>query len=379
MRKGEAMGIRILMLVISGIILSACGSRNNVIDGFKGKSDSSFIECYPITLNESYAQTYGGTFCRPTSAKMAGVDCFIGYNQFLHCIDVINLTEQKVMEQISLEVQGPNGIPDVYGISYYDDTFIIKSSCGFFRINKDGTILSKWSLSDFLKNEGKGYVTIIPGSKIIAMNVYSFMFFDKSKGTVALPIYKNEKTDIDSFIKKILLLSCTDWSVVDMIDVSYPKYLQEIEEPGILETINVLPYGDSVIYNFPASSEIFLYNRIDKTTHTFNVHSSFTQPLYTGGYASGFYHPIYYDDYRKTFWRVQERPNANGRGVTGKACTVVQISSEFRLIDEFLIQEEKHHGHISPVPIFTENYVLFPYNGGEYVTENNMAFFGLNF
>lgn len=366
------------LLVIVEIFLSIlCGCTNKSNSKQAEEKVASRIECLSIDVTEDYIQTYANSFCQSTSTRMEGKDCFIGYNQPLHCIDIINMTDRKPLKQVPLETQGPNGIPDVLGICHYKNTFILKTSFGFCRIDDKGNILSKWMLGDFLEKNAKGYSIIVPGSQVIVMSGYSFLFFDENEGIVALPIYKKEKTGGERITKKILLLSCTDWSTVDLINIPYPEYLQKRENYDMLESINVLPHGNWVIYNFPASSEVFVYDRTSKNTQSYDIPSSYAKPIYEGDITSGFYGPLVYDVCRNTFWRVQERPFSSGSAAFGKPFSISQISSDFELLGEYSILEEEFPGLIDKSPIFTDEAVLFTYNGGEYIGLDNMAFYGL--
>lgn len=363
--------------VIVGIFLSIlCGCTSKLNNRQEEKAVSR-IECLSIDVTEDYIQTYVNSFCQSTSSRIDGKDCFVGYNQHMHCIDIINLNDRKPLKQIPLEKQGPNGVPDVLGACHYNNTFILKTSFGFCRIDNNGKILSKWMLGDFLEKNAKGYSIIVPGSDILVMSGYSFMFFDEKEGIVALPIYKDEKKGEEKFTKKILLLSCNDWEAVDLIDISYPEYIERREKFDILESINILPHGNLIIYNFPASSEVFVYDRTNRITRSYDIPSSYAKSIYEGDFASGFYRPLIYDNYRNIFWRVQERPFSNGRGAFGKPFSISQISPDFVLLGEYAILEEEHCGLVDPNPIFTNDAVLFSYNGGEYIGENNMAFYGL--
>ena len=357
-------------------ILCGCSGKNNSHKQTE-EEDVSRIECLSIDVTEDYVQTYAGSYCQSTSTRIDGKDCFIGYNKLMHCIDIINLTDLKPLKQIPLETQGPNGIPDVLGVYHYESTFILKTSFGFCRIDDRGNILSKWILGNFLEKEAKGYSIIVPGSEIIMMSGYSFMFFDEKEGIVALPIYKGEKKENEENTKKILLLSCKNWATIDLIDISYPEYLRDRENYGILESINVLLHANLIIYNFPASSEVFVYDRTSKTTRSYDIPSSYAKPIYEGDFASGFYRPLVYDTHRNIFWRVQERPFSNGRGAFGKPFSISKISPDFELLGEYSILEEEHPGLIDTSIIFTNDAILFVYNGGEYINENNMAFCGL--
>ena len=65
----------------------------------------------------------------------------------------------------------------------------------------------------------------------------------------------------------------------------------------------------------------------------------------------------------------------NGGGIAGKPFSVTQLTSDFELIGEYDMPEKKNISSFNV--LFTDDKVLFPYMGGEYIGENNMAFYGL--
>lgn len=78
----------------------------------------------------------------------------------------------------------------------------------------------------------------------------------------------------------ILVVDCKSCEVVDVVDVRCPERMKCEAQSGILGSVNSLPYGDSVMYNFPASAEVFVYNRKDKTTQCYTLGSDFTEAYY---------------------------------------------------------------------------------------------------
>ena len=93
------------------------------------------------------------------------------------------------------------------------------------------------------------------------------------------------------------------------------------------------------------------------------------------GLNKGLYMPIRYDALHKAFWRIQAKPSE--RGVSERDFTVSRISPDFKLIGEYDIPDAKKKSVSCFSILFTEDTVLFPYMGGEYIGENNMAFYGL--
>ena len=87
--------------------------------------------------------------------------------------------------------------------------------------------------------------------------------YDERNGRMTFSIYKQKKED-GEYPKKILVVDCKNCEVVDVVDVRCSERMKREAQLGILGSVNSLPHGDSVIYNFPASAEVFVYNRKDK-------------------------------------------------------------------------------------------------------------------
>ena len=84
--------------------------------------------------------------------------------------------------------------------------------------------------------------------------------------------------------------------------------------------------------------------------------------------------PIRYDYRHNSFWRVQQRKVE--RGIANRSFSVTQLTSDFEVVGEYDIPEKKSISSFSI--LFTDDKVLFPYMGGDYIGENNIAFYGLN-
>lgn len=372
---------KLASVFVLGALLSSCGgkkaSTNTESDG-----DSPRVEAYSFDVTENYLQTYTNSSCYTVATKLEGTDCMLAYNHQLHTIDIFDLVNKKPLKQVKLEKEGPNGINGVTGLFYYKNSFVLQTSYGYNRVGMDGNILSSWSKNDFLTSQ-EGFTTMVPDLGVY-FNMYNFMGFDAEQGLVAFTIYKMEKEN-GEYPKKIVLLSCNDWSVLETIDIAYPEQMKKEEKLALLGSINALPHGNEVIYNFPASAEIYVYNRTDKTVRSYPITSKFTEPYYRiedpedpeeCGIINGFYFPLCYDACHKTFWRIQQRPTdvEKRQGVAGKSFSIIQISADFKDSHEYLIPEDQK---IHPSLLFTDKMILLPYQGGEKIGENNICFYGL--
>lgn len=364
--------ITILFICIS--VLSTCKNQNS-----KNKNNKNLerIEIFSVDVTEDCIQIYENSDCRATTMNIDNRDYMIAYSMPLHCIDLIALNGTPSFKQIKLEKEGPNGINGVSGIFYYDNTFVLRTATGFCRVDKEGKVVSKWDLNNYLcKN--KGFGLRFP-EQMVVFNLFKILGFDEKEGIVAQPIYQNEKIN-GQYLARILVLSCKDWQVLEELDVFYPEKLKQEKWLGCLGQIQVLPHGDKVIYNFPASSDIFVYNRKTKETQVHSLPVLYGETYYhckdeqDQGLMGGYFLPVRYDYRHNSFWRVQQRKTEGG-GIVGKSFSVTQMTLDFEFIDEIDIPEKKKISSFTM--LFMYDKVLFPYLGGEHVGLNNISFYGL--
>lgn len=338
--------------------------------------DLERIENFSVNVTENCIQIYENNNCRATTAKIEGMDYMIAYSAPLHSIDLIALNGTPSFQQIKLEKAGPNGVNDISGIFYYDKTFVLRITEGFCRINQEGIVVSKWSLNDYL-SKNKGFGLRFPEQTVV-FNLFRTLGFDEQNGLVALPLYHYEKVD-GHFPTRIVVLSCKDWKIVEEVNVDYPQKMKQEKWLGCLGEVQALPHGKKVIYNFPASSDIFVYDRETKTTQVHSIATRYTETYYRckdeqdQGIGGGYFLPVRYDYRHQCFWRVQQR-KIDGGGIAGKPFSVTQLTLDLELVGEYDMPAKKKIS--SYTILFTDNKVLFPYLGGDYIGENNIAFYG---
>ena len=369
---------KLVVACICTSIIYACGGgqKQNTSEKESNK-DLERVGNISVDVTDDCIQVYENSFCRATTANIDGVDYMVAYSDPLHCIDLIALNGTPSFQQIKLEKQGPNGAAGISGIFYYDNTFVLKTGFGFCRVDKEGKIISKWLLSDYL-GKSQGYGQRFP-EQFEVFNFYRHLGFDEKEGLVAQPLYKYEKVD-GQYPTRILILSCKDWQLVDEIDLVYPEKLKQEKWLGCLGEVQALPHGDKVIYNFPASSDIYVYDRKTKTTQVHSIAPQYMEAYLRcedeqdSGLSHGYFMPIRYDYRHNSFWRVQQRKVE--RGIANRSFSVTQLTSDFEVVGEYDIPEKKSISSFNI--LFTDDKVLFPYMGGDYIGENNIAFYGLN-
>ncbi len=358
----------VILIGLYAFLLTACGDSSS--SRRKVKAEVPTMDFHSIKLPMEYTSEALGGFCHPTSTQIDGMDCMLMYNALIHAVEIIDLTHMKPFRQIKLKEEGRERIGDVRGVFYHQGNFILCASFGFYRIDGEGNLLAKWAGDEYLKanHSLKGFSIMIP-ELTMYFNLYNFTGYDERNDRMTLSVYKQEKED-GEYPKKILVVDCKSCEVVDVVNVACPERMKREAQLGILGSVNSLPYGDSVMYNFPASAEVFVYNRKDKTTQCYTLGSDFAEPYYQcqgagdEGLASGYYFPLRYDVLRHCFWRVQQKPMAKGQGIAGKAFSIVRISPDFQVTDEYLIPKDKG---LLPYLLFTEKQLMLnrPYDSDD--------------
>lgn len=242
------------------------------------KTELQRIEAFAFDVNDDYLQSYAGTFCYSTSARIDGKECLIVYNGKLHSIDILNLADRRPLKQIALAKDGPDQILAPKGIGYYKDSFIILNTGGLYRVGQDGKVVSKKLLNDFPQIKEEGYGIAVPDLTVY-FSVYSFFGFDAANGRVALPLCFYEKDTTGEYPKKVLIVSCDDWNIRDEVEIHCPDVIRKEGDMQLLGCVNVLPYGDRLIYNFPASSKVYVYDLSAKKSKEYDFPSTFTDPF----------------------------------------------------------------------------------------------------
>lgn len=368
----------VILIGLYAFLLTACGDSSS--SRRKVKAEVPTMDFHSIKLPMEYTSEALGGFCHPTSTQIDGMDCMLMYNALIHAVEIIDLTHMKPFRQIKLKEEGRERIGDVRGVFYHQGNFILRTSFGFYRIDGEGNLLAKWAGDEYLKanHSLKGFSIMIP-ELTMYFNLYNFTSYDERNDRMTLSIYKQDKED-GEYPKKILVVDCKSCEVVDVVNVACPERMKREAQLGILGSVNSLPYGDSVIYNFPASAEVFVYNRKDRTTQCYTLGSDFAEPYYQcqgagdEGLASGYYFPLRYDVLRHCFWRVQQKPMAKGQGIAGKAFSIVRISPDFQVTDEYLIPKDKG---LLPYLLFTEKQLMLnrPYDSDD--GESVLCFYGV--
>lgn len=362
------------LMVWSMLLMMGCaGTSTKKVDGNK---ELERVAQWGFPVTDDYLQTYVGSFCYSTIFREDGKEFLLAYNSPLHSIDILNLTDKQPSKQYILEKEGNNGVLPLRGLAYYKGNFIMEDNAYYLKMNKEGKILSRIE-KDKVYNQVGQFGRMKIGQNMYWM-AYNFFHFNNETGEIGVTLY-SPVADEEGFSSiKMAVISADDWSVVESIDVHYPDFIKKEGNLKALNTVNLLLFKDRIIYNYPASSKVYDYNRKDKTTQEYDFPSAITESFFKltesgDDITSGYFFPLQYDEDRNTFWRLHYGyKSAEGTLWKKRPLVLTQISSDFKSSGEYLIPDDIE---VYPNVLITKMGIMFSYLQG--LTENDIYFYAL--
>lgn len=238
-----------LLTVVVGVLLASCHSseKSASVSVLKGYDSLSVSIDYPFL--PSYSD-YSG-FIREGEIFVGG------YNHLTHSFDFISLSGRKNFT-LPLEKEGADGVLPVSAFCFQPSCIVLEDESGIISLSYEGKILNRLSFSSAeLKNYSMKPSGVIPGSLVHLSAV-------------------SDRTMIPLFPRDLRATGLSSYSIgmeydansgqFALLPVGYPSGLvsqiqgfQSLLFPGITDS------SDRIVYNFPCSAYIYIY---DKLTHT---------------------------------------------------------------------------------------------------------------
>lgn len=196
-----------------------------------------------------------------------------GYNKMKHYLDFISLTKGKVLKSIKLEKEGPLGVGTVDGLYYFkhDSIFVFSSDANYiYLLNEEGNIKTKWDIV-YRDKKNKNFYR----KNIFSLTKPNAFYYSSKDNSLFIRNYNYEYSQSKNpqeYYKHASLMG--EFSLFNnqpsLLPIYYSKELRDnyvglsndpeftfISREGLLENI---------IYIFPASASIYVFNRFDKKT-----------------------------------------------------------------------------------------------------------------
>lgn len=253
--------VHILAAII--ILLSSCNNGKT----FNGAIDKGLrFDTMSIVINYPYLSSY------TLHSSYVKLDTLFwsGYNHMTHCIDIFDLTNKKVHKTIQLEKEGPNGIIN-FSNYVLADTFLVFAD-----------YQNKISIFSIPNKTVYKRITPIPDSKyrlcyngLLSGTYNSSISMRLHDNSLIYPIYPIKEQNADDILAVNLELPTCQYSNLPFV---YPdEMIEDFSQYGSLTYISLMNYRDRIVYNFPYSSNIYIYDKISSQIKTIPLDSKITK------------------------------------------------------------------------------------------------------
>lgn len=245
-------------------LLMACTSGSNQ----KQTVSAGVLEYDSLSIPIDYP--YLGFYYQTAHYKSGNTLYWAGYNHMLHSIEVFDLTNRRTVQTFELEPEGPNGIA-----RNMISNFAVNDSLFVFNTYHLGIKVLSWK-------DGKLRNTITPFS---AEDAYQLIFRGTLDGTyadgfgmrwkgenVVMPIFAKNGQKMDDALAVSVNLRTSE---VERLPLAYPDAIKDdLGRYGSLTCPFFTVSEDRIVYNFPYSSQVYVFVPETGEVQTFAMNSN---------------------------------------------------------------------------------------------------------
>lgn len=321
--------------------------------------DDKMVEADTILI--SLPPHVSSMLIRPYVFRYGASEHLCMYDFQNHALIFFNLNEVRYHGKIKLEEHGPDFVESVGAVAYLDDrTFLLAGMNYLSRIDEEGTVIKRMVInshnSDF---EGLDFGTIE-----LSYNQYAGLQYNTERNSVLMEVSsRSQRLKAHKFHGKRIAELYFEEGRGELLDVVIPDDYSSVEGYlGDLSRVGFLRWGDTLIYNFPMSSEVFIKIKDTRAIREEVVSaqvSAMAKPMNVADavsssaridyqYTSLFYFPVARDSIRNLFYRVARR----------------SVDSPGQKTDYFLSFIDANWNRLLEIK-FPENYYVFPIVSGQ--------------
>lgn len=215
-----------------------------------------------------------------------GLPVLYCYNYRTHALDVLNLAEGRFVESLSLEKEGPEGIPGrIRSVSWEGDSIMIYDTIGIYFLSKNGKVTSRFPIKEFSR---------CPVDRNARSAGISLRYLPDKQRLLFPVVNRDNSIDIVTFDLPDSELNRKKLPGTELNKDVSTAY-------GFMFMPNITFTTDStVVYNYPYSSDIHLFNLSTEESATITVPAKYT------GEATQCEKP---DDAEEVTWHGIENPH----------------------------------------------------------------------
>jgi hypothetical protein len=268
-------------------------------------------------------------------------------------ISVFNLREKKLDRKIYLSQEGPNGVPNPFGLFVlnFDSIFVHARPFHLYHINRFGSVMSRINISD-------GSLQLEP---TVMMNTLKPAIYRDNKFYLCAELIYSRPILDHSKIPVVVKVD------IRTNDISYPYYRTEKYQEGqwgmtsthtrFYQTYNEA--DDLMVHSHGNDEYIYVYDKANKMTKYYAGSAAIkeikpyskTQVLessesYRYEATTGAYTAIFYDPYRQMYYRFAFLPVediATQPSVFYGRTAIIMLDHNFQKVGEYVLPKGYNH------------------------------------
>ncbi|MDD4516499.1 DUF4221 family protein [Massilibacteroides sp.] len=252
--------IKKTLYFLSVILLSSCLETN--------KDTELIYNVSKIPIDFPYISDYGIL----SIDKNRDTIIMGGYNYKTHSLDLFDLSDLKTKGSLKMETQGVNEINDIQTFAIEENQILIKNMFGIKRFSWDLQLLHSFSLTEITDHNNIEYITYPKG---IRLGSYSRLYINNGKDLL-LPIFPSYAIQDKAKYHLGIRMDLNNGKY-DFLPISYSDHFSEdIKKYGNLLFPFITQKANKLIYNYPYSSTIYIYDLTSQEINKFTPQSRLT-------------------------------------------------------------------------------------------------------
>lgn len=274
------------------------------------------------------------------------IEYLVAENSFKPSIRFYNLNNKKFSHEIPINMIGPDGVGNFKGfhIKSKDSIFVLNfNESRLFLVNSSGNIVNKWSW--IVENQDSKFEQSTPliytGSPAFLENdIFSTMSVP-AMGPTSDETYKNGGVNFQ------YNLTSNEY----LFNYNYPEIYREDNYPHFWEYIfRCKSHDDKTVYSFTADPHIYVTEDYTSSQKFYAGTSLFNKPISNPELSrknfliSTAYMGIFYDKYRKVYYRVVIGDVNDQKNITkyDKPISIIILNEAFDIIGEVELPKNQH-------------------------------------
>lgn len=257
MKRYRFMERKYLSFTLLCLLFISC---NHSVDSRKVKTLNNY-DSISVSIDYPFLNSY----TKLSACKFQGTSFSGGYNHLTHSFDFISLTGKDHFS-VSLDKEGPNGVLPTSNYCFTPSCIMLEDESGLIELSYKGKIINRIPYSSI---DSKRYAL-----KPTGITKGGLTNLSTSESEVAIPLFPiNVSAESLSTYRIGMEYNIFEHKLSE-IPVCYPtRILSKINGFQGLAFPGISIYSDRIMYNFPCSSNIYVYDKKKGVTDSINMTS----------------------------------------------------------------------------------------------------------